>query len=408
MTLSMDILPTVARLAGTSEPQDRIIDGRDAYALWTGDADVQSPHSAYFYYSNEELQAVRSGDWKLHVIRADWQAQGFEKSDYYLFNLREDISESTNLAAKHPEIVEQLKRLIDDARVDLGDSAVPAAVGQGIRMAGLSELPPSPFVPESLERLAPDSELRETILESLHAATPLAYKMRGWEWGQPEGHSLKLDAWWPLGSGPWPIVIWIHGEHDGQGFKEMLEHPARRVAAEGFACVCIDYRPSTDDLLSADLQDCLSAINWVQREAARIHGDPTRIAIVGESSGGKLALLAAYGTAAEQPAHAGFSADSPAPWVQAVIAIDSFGDANTLDAAQLDAHDPPTLLISGGQRELASQTREIQHLLTSHAIPHEVLRLNDASPGFMVRDWNSESSRRAVDEVVRFLKQAFP
>jgi len=71
MALSVDFLPTIARFAGTTEPQDRIIDGVDARAQWLGEKGARSPHDAYFYYFNNDLHAVRSGEWKLHVKRPD-------------------------------------------------------------------------------------------------------------------------------------------------------------------------------------------------------------------------------------------------------------------------------------------------------------------------------------------------
>ena len=63
--MTIDLMPTIARLTGGRLPRHQI-DGRDIWPLLRGDASAKSPHEAlYFYYNTNELQAVRSGRWKL-------------------------------------------------------------------------------------------------------------------------------------------------------------------------------------------------------------------------------------------------------------------------------------------------------------------------------------------------------
>ena len=64
--MTIDVLPTVARLIGATLP-DHPIDGKDIWPLMAGERGAKSPHEAYyFYYRRNELQAIRSGRWKLH------------------------------------------------------------------------------------------------------------------------------------------------------------------------------------------------------------------------------------------------------------------------------------------------------------------------------------------------------
>ena len=65
---------------------------------------------------------MRQGPWKLHVFRADWEIEKPEKSDYMLFNLDSDTMEQSNLADQNPELVEELSKIADRARRELGDS----------------------------------------------------------------------------------------------------------------------------------------------------------------------------------------------------------------------------------------------------------------------------------------------
>ena len=65
---SMDLLPTLASLAGAEIPKDRVIDGKNITSiLRTGKGDT--PHEFAYYYNGINLQAVRKGEWKLHLPR---------------------------------------------------------------------------------------------------------------------------------------------------------------------------------------------------------------------------------------------------------------------------------------------------------------------------------------------------
>ena len=64
---TIDILPTLARLAGADLPAQRIIDGKEIWPLLAGEKNVKTPHEALFFYWGQQLQAIRSGPWKLHL-----------------------------------------------------------------------------------------------------------------------------------------------------------------------------------------------------------------------------------------------------------------------------------------------------------------------------------------------------
>lgn len=139
---SMDLLPTLARLAGTAPPSDRTIDGKDIRPLLWGEPGARSPHDAFYYYHGNQLQAVRSGPWKLFVpmdkpIRHPHHRKA-GPSPAFLFHLIDDVGCRRNVAREHPEIVERLERLAEAARADLGDLDRP---GAGARPVGRCENP---------------------------------------------------------------------------------------------------------------------------------------------------------------------------------------------------------------------------------------------------------------------------
>lgn len=145
LATTMDLLPTFASLAGT--PIDHKVDGYDIRPLMLGTAEARSPYPAFFYYHRSQLQAVRSGPWKLFVPLEEFERHPHfrkGKSDQpLLFNVVDDIDCSENVAEQHPEIVQRLSKLADSARADLGDLHHP---GNGQRPTGRISRDPVPVV----------------------------------------------------------------------------------------------------------------------------------------------------------------------------------------------------------------------------------------------------------------------
>ncbi|HET6457130.1 MAG TPA: sulfatase-like hydrolase/transferase [Armatimonadota bacterium] len=115
----MDLLPTLAGFAGAKVPTDRIIDGKDIRPLMTGKPGAKSPHDEFFYYWNKELQAVRSGRWKLVLPHHERQTN--TEIPLSLYDLQADISETTDVLAKHPDVVKRLLKAAARMRQDVGD-----------------------------------------------------------------------------------------------------------------------------------------------------------------------------------------------------------------------------------------------------------------------------------------------
>lgn len=138
---TLDILPTFAKLSGGGLPVDRVIDGKNIWPLMSGQEGAKSPYEAFYYYHTTQLQAVRSGNWKLilplEVKKRGWSGSR-EDVPLKLVNLEEDIHEDHDVSRKHPEVVKRLKALADKARADLGDMDKE---GAGQREAGWVEEP---------------------------------------------------------------------------------------------------------------------------------------------------------------------------------------------------------------------------------------------------------------------------
>jgi arylsulfatase A len=147
--MTIDILPTVAKIIGADLPKHRI-DGLDIGPLLRGDAGAKCPHEVFYhYFAQGELQAVRSGKWKLmlpHTYRSmEGQAPGRDgKPGLYrqvkiekpeLYDLDADVGETRNVADANPQVVKRLLAFADEARAELGD-ALTKRVGKGVREPG--------------------------------------------------------------------------------------------------------------------------------------------------------------------------------------------------------------------------------------------------------------------------------
>ncbi|TWU44802.1 Arylsulfatase [Rubripirellula tenax] len=155
----MDLLPTLAKLAGGKIPSDRVIDGKDIWPLLAGKPDAKSPHEAIFYLRGRGVQAIRVGDWK-YLVEDSFDKEDTEdeveltaeelklprkernaiikerrkgtspkqESSAALYNLKDDLGEQNNLISKHPEIVVRLQKQIENFHKELRKNTRPAGV----------------------------------------------------------------------------------------------------------------------------------------------------------------------------------------------------------------------------------------------------------------------------------------
>lgn len=148
---TIDVFPTILKIAGVKVPGDRIIDGKDIWPILTSDT-AASPHEALFAMQGTNLMTVRSGKWRLHVRSPggrpkrsdDWvdprgpdgvtiiapyeQAQpsaypgaigGDDPKNMMLFDIQADPAEQHDLSKQHPDVVKRLKVLYDKTLAQL-------------------------------------------------------------------------------------------------------------------------------------------------------------------------------------------------------------------------------------------------------------------------------------------------
>jgi arylsulfatase A len=108
---ALDLLPTLAGLAGAAIPAPQPPDGRDLSSSWLGQEGSATPRDATLYavygYREKRLESIRTGPWKLHLT-----------SPPALYNLSGDLGESTDVAGQHPEFIRRLSERAASLRLE--------------------------------------------------------------------------------------------------------------------------------------------------------------------------------------------------------------------------------------------------------------------------------------------------
>ena len=106
------------------------------------------------------------------------------------------------------------------------------------------------------------------------------------------GRALTLRLHTPVGAGPFPVVLDLHGGAWCNGHIDDCGLRDDTLAAAGIAAGALDFRDGADGYPTSN-QDINYAVRWVKANGKDLTLDPNRVGLVGQSSGGHLAMLAA-------------------------------------------------------------------------------------------------------------------
>ncbi len=107
----------------------------------------------------------------------------------------------------------------------------------------------------------------------------------------PNGE-IPLHIYTPLGIGPFPIVVYFHGGGFVLADTKVYDASIRGIANGAQAIVVsVDYHRAPEFKFPNQPNEAYAAYSWVLNNAAKINGDPTRVAVAGESAGGNLATV---------------------------------------------------------------------------------------------------------------------
>lgn len=92
-----------------------------------------------------------------------------------------------------------------------------------------------------------------------------------------------------------PVLVWLCGGAFAQMDRNVWLPTLIDYARAGYAVACVDYRTAPQNPFPAAVEDVRAAVRWLRAHAAEYGLDPRRMAAMGESAGGYLALMAALG-----------------------------------------------------------------------------------------------------------------
>ncbi|MBN2476628.1 MAG: alpha/beta hydrolase [Pirellulales bacterium] len=176
----------------------------------------------------------------------------------------------------------------------------------------------------------------------------------------------KLDLYLPdkpIGDGPLPVVVWIHGGAWRAGNKSSgLGNLATLVASGRYAGVSVAYRLTDEAVWPAQIHDCKAALRWIRAHAQQHNLDPKRIGVWGSSAGGHLvAMLGTSGGVKPLEGELGEHIDQGS---RVTCVVDYFGPSDMLTMGKYPSrmdHDSPnspeSRLVGGPVQEAKEAAR---------------------------------------------------
>lgn len=243
-------------------------------------------------------------------------------------------------------------------------------------------------------------------------------------------HQLTLDLYRrPGATALQPIVVMIHGGSWSGGSKAQLREANPRFAAQGYALAAINYRHAPKWPFPAAVDDVFRALDYLKANANELKLDPTRIALIGRSAGGQIALSAAYSgrepniravAAFYAPADLVLGYNEPSrPWVLDSRKVlqdylggsplekpDAYAAASPVNF--VNSATPPTVLIHGVLDPMVwpKQSQVLAAKLAEAGRPHLLLELPWATHGCEANE-HGPSAQLSFYAVERMLAAVF-
>jgi acetyl esterase len=252
----------------------------------------------------------------------------------------------------------------------------------------------------------------------------------------PVREGVTADVVIPKGAGPHPVLVYLHGGGWVCGSPKTHRKLGYRFAEAGYLVVNVDYRLAPEHPFPTPFEDCLAAVRWAHREAARFGGDPARFAIGGDSAGGNLsaavaaalagdaarpqAALLIYGVfdfgmfQGELPAFASASREAVAIGRELVeMMVGAYLGKTRSEAVLRDARVsplyaaeklPPSHIVVGSADDLAPQSEALVKALGRAGVAHEHFVDADMPHGYAQLEM-LPAARPAIDRMVAFLRK---
>ena len=175
--------------------------------------------------------------------------------------------------------------------------AQPDAPAQSVlaELAALGGKPIETLTPaEARRQPTPTDAVKQLLAKNGQSAAPAAGVTVANRSVAGAAGNLPANIYTPDGAGPFPVIVYYHGGGWVIGSKDVYDGGARALSMMANAVVVsANYRKGPENKFPAAHDDAVAIYEWASRNAASIKGDPTRLALAGESAGGGLAVATA-------------------------------------------------------------------------------------------------------------------
>jgi len=250
-------------------------------------------------------------------------------------------------------------------------------------------------------------------------------------YGKGGDAELKLDLAMPkAGAGPFPAIVFLHGEGWRAGNRRQMSQFAEGVARMGYVGVTVEYRLVPAARFPAQVEDCKAAVRFLRARAGQYRIRPDRVGVVGFSAGGHLASM--LGLAGEPDGLEGEGGNAgQSSRVQAVVSFFGPTDFSTRDwprdlerevivpflggsfadrpdvyrkaspVSYVTREAPPFLLFHGAEDELVpvDQSKLLAAKLREFGVPVRLVILEREKHGFT--DAGNQESMKTMMEFLR-------
>ncbi len=247
------------------------------------------------------------------------------------------------------------------------------------------------------------------------------------------GTTVTTDVVVPKGPGPHPILVYLHGGGWICGSPATHRKLTHRFAEAGYLVFNVDYRLAPEHPFPAPFEDCVHAVRWAAAEAERFGGDPTRLALGGDSAGGNLSAAVA----------AALANDPSAPRISAVLLL--YGVFDFAGMEPRDSDDPlyevggklvelmvgsylgpdrsatlladprvspihaaeklpPAHIVVGDLDPLVGDAQALAEALEKSGVPHEHVVVEGMPHGFAQMEF-LPPARESIDRMIAFLRK---
>lgn len=251
------------------------------------------------------------------------------------------------------------------------------------------------------------------------------------------GGEIPVRVYWRDAEAPHPVVAYFHGGGWVVGDLESHDGVCRSLANHSGSCiVSVDYRLAPEHRYPAAAEDAYAATMWLAANASELGGDPSRLAVAGDSAGGNLAAVVAL-MARDQGGPAirsqvlfypvtdydfetsSYQANGDGSFGLSESGMRWFWDCYVEGAQQgrepyaspLRATDlsnlPPALVVTAEYDPLRDEGEAYAHRLEEAGVQTELVRFDGVIHGFVGQAALVPEGRQAIERAAAHLKAAF-